>query len=363
MYPKLFEIPWLHWPINSYGFMIMVGFLLATYIGVRRGRELGIKSDLILDIGIISMIFGIVGAKINYVVQYADNFKFGFRIFDFGDGGLHWLGAVMIGWIPFAFWYWRTKDDQQVRLYSWQNGVLLVLTLFFALIGTRGWYLWVHRNDQPPYYFYEIFTSWQSGFVLYGGMIAAILVGALYTKMRGESIAKISDLAAPLIMVGLAFGRVGCFLNGCCYGKISHSFLAIRFPEGSAPFKDQQDTNRLDRAAAQSEPVLATQLFETAVAILLFFGISWYHRKLKKHDGETMLVMGMGYAVWRFLVEFLRDDPRPNWLGSLSYSQTVSLGVFIVCGVWLFMLRSRPPASPQPVLASDASLPAGKPAA
>src|SRR5687767_2982962 len=103
MFPRLVEI--FGWPINSYGFMIMVGFLLATWVAVRRGREVGISSDLILDVGIISMITGIIGAKINYVLQYPDATGYTTKVFDFTDG-IYWFGGLLLGWIPFAFWYW-----------------------------------------------------------------------------------------------------------------------------------------------------------------------------------------------------------------------------------------------------------------
>lgn len=355
MYPKLFELPVLGLPINSYGFMIMLGFLLATYIGVRRARALGISSDLILDIGIISMIFGIIGAKINYVLQYPSSFGDGLRIFDFSDGGMHWLGALLLGPVPFAFWYWRTRKEPQLQLYSWQNGVLLVLTLFFALVGTRAMHLALHRAE----YDWTVFSSWQSGFVLYGGLITAVLFGMLYTKMRGESIARIADLAAPLILLGIAFGRVGCFLNGCCYGDVTTSFLGVAFPPESMPFRDHltRTPPLISADAAHSLPVLPTQLFETAATLALFFGLSLYDRAWKKRPGETMLLAAMGYATWRFIVEFLRDDPRPPWLGSLSYSQTLSLINFIACGVWLFLKRTRP--QPEAAPAPSAEEPAG----
>lgn len=362
MHPKLFELPWLGWPINSYGFMIMIGFLLATYIGVRRGRLLGYKSDFILDVGIISMIFGIIGAKVNYIVQYHET-SAGLRIFDFGDGGMRWWGAVLLGPIPFLAWYWRTKDERQVKLYTWQNGVLLVLTLFFALIGTRLAHVmpdFFLRPKEARVYDWSIIENWQSGFVLYGGLIAAVLAGALYTKMRGHSIAKVADLSAPLVMIGLAFGRVGCFLNGCCYGKIWDGFCAVRFPPQSVPYQDQLNEGKIDYSAATSQPVVPTQLFEAGMALVLFGLLTWYDRRKKKNAGETMLVMVMGYAVWRFIVEFMRADLRPNLLGSLSYSQSISLLAFIGAAIWYYFVRSKP--APLPALASEAAaMPPGKP--
>ena len=90
----------------------------------------------------------------------------------------------------------------------------MVLTLFFALVGTRVLYLYQNARSTTG----RCSSSWQSGFVLYGGLIAGIAAGVLYIKMRGHSVAQIADLVAPSVMLALAFGRIGCFLNGCCHG-------------------------------------------------------------------------------------------------------------------------------------------------
>ncbi|HLF92103.1 MAG TPA: prolipoprotein diacylglyceryl transferase family protein, partial [Planctomycetota bacterium] len=136
------ETPFGKMPINSYGFCIMVGFLLASWIAVRRGKALGIQSDFILDVGIIAMIFGIVGAKINYVLQYSEDVSEDAKLALWGDMGLNPIGALLLGPIPFAFWFYRMKQSgQKVRLFSWQTGVLIVLTLFFAFVGTRAFHL------------------------------------------------------------------------------------------------------------------------------------------------------------------------------------------------------------------------------
>jgi len=92
-----------------------------------------------------------------------------------------------------------------------------------------------------------------------------------------------------------------------------------------------------------------TQLYETAAAIGFFFLLSWIYRKKRKAPGEVFLIMGMLYGGWRFLIEFIRGDERPQWLGELSYSQVVSIALFVISGVWLFLLRSRPqPVSAEP---------------
>jgi len=329
------ETPFGKMPINSYGFCIMVGFLLASWIGVRRARPLGIKSDFILDVGIIGMIFGIIGAKINYLIQYSgDVVKVGKPLW--GDPALHPLGALLLGPVPLAFWWWRTKQSgQPVRLYSWQNGVLLALTLVFALVGARAYYLYLHSSE----YSWELFKNWQSGFVLYGGLIAGVAAGSLYIKMRGVSLGLMSDLVAAPMMLGVALGRLGCFFNGCCYGKQADGFLCMRFPRSSPAAQDQ------GKFGEPSDKVYPTQLFEAAAATAFFFFLSWLYRKKRKAQGEVFLIMIMLYAAWRFLVEFIRGDKRPAWIGDLTYSQVVSLVALAGAGLWLFLLRTRAKAS------------------
>lgn len=338
------QTPFGKMPINSYGFSIMVGFLLASWIAVRRAKALGLKSDFILDVGIIAMIFGIIGAKINYLLQYGSGDK-GFGKSVFGDLGLNWIGAFF-GLIPLAFWWWRTKDDpQKIKLYSWQTAVLFVLTLLFALVGTRAVYLWEYRNE----YNWTVIKNWQMGFVLYGGLIAGVAAGALYVKMRGHSIAQVADLAAAPMMLALAFGRLGCFLNGCCYGQVGSAFTCISFPPDSPAFSEQRNAGKVSLGDKGSLPVHPTQLYEAAAAVAFFFILSWFWRKKRKAQGEVFLIMVMLYGAWRFVIEFARGDQRPVWIGTLSYSQVVSLVAFIGAAIWLFLLRNRPqPAAVPP---------------
>jgi phosphatidylglycerol---prolipoprotein diacylglyceryl transferase len=337
-------------PINSYGFAIMVGFLLCSWVAVKRAAPLGIKSDFILDLGIISMIAGILGAKINYLLQYGEELK-GAGLSLWGDMGLNPLGALILGPIPFAFWFYRMKTSgEKVVLFSWQSGVLLLLTLMLALVGTRALYLYNHSSE----YNWELFKRWQSGFVLYGGLIAGVAAGVLYIKMRGQSVAVLADIAAPSVMLALAFGRIGCFMNGCCHGKASTFFTCVRFPADSPAAREQKKGWN-----EPSDLVHPTQLYETAAALAFFFFLSWLYKRKRKAHGEVFLIMGMLYAGWRFLIEFARGDKRPLWLGELSYSQVVSIVLFLGAGIWLFLLRSRPPveapAPPAPPPAVDAA--------
>ena len=339
MFPELFRLPVLGWPINSYGFSIMVGFLLASYIAVRRGKPLGFDNDFILDVGIIGMIFGIIGAKINYVLQYGQDLAEAGKLSIWGDAGLHPLGVLLLGPVPFAFWLWRVKKaGQNVKLLSWQNGVLLALTLVFAFVGARALFLYENRAD----YSWRVIRNWQSGFVLYGGLIAGIAAGALYVKMRGRSVGQVADLAAAPMMLALAFGRLGCFLNGCCFGGRGDAFTCITFPEGSPVARE------LRQKGLENGPVHPTQLYEAAAAVAFFFILSALWKKPRRVDGSLFFVMAILYGAWRFLIEFVRADDRPLWLGPLSYSQVVSLAAVLASGVVLVLFSTRPPRPVEP---------------
>jgi phosphatidylglycerol:prolipoprotein diacylglycerol transferase len=336
MFPELFRIPGLGWPINSYGFCIMAGFLLASWIAVKRGKEIGLKSDFILDVGIIGMIAGILSAKINYLLQYYKDVQEIGKLSLWGDMGLNPLGALLLGPLPFAFWFWRMKKSgEKVVLLSWQTGVLLLLTLLLALLGTRALFLYQNAGD----YSWRLFRNWQSGFVLYGGLIGGVAAGSLYVKMRGQSVAAVADLVAPVMMLAVAFGRLGCFFNGCCHGKPGTGFPCVSFPAGSPAAKGKP-------FGQPSDPVHPTQLYETAAAVLMFFALSWLYRRKRKAPGEVFMAMCMMYGAWRFMIEFARGDERPAWLGDLSYSQVVSLAAFAAGALWLFVMRGRAPAEP-----------------
>ena len=360
--PQIFKLETITLPINSYGFTIMVGFLISIGIATRRAKPLGINTDIILDLGIIAMVFGIMGAKINYVLQYSQFFEPAagkLRVFDFGDGGYSYLGGLLLGPLPYLVWWWRKKDDEKIKLYSWQNGALLVLTLFFAFVGCRALYL----QQNSGLYDWKVFESWQSGFVWYGGMIGGITAVYLYLVIRKQNVGQIGDILSPSLMLGLAFGRIGCFLNGCCYGNPTESFLGIKYPKspvGSDVLTDiwrtQAQEGKIPQDSTWTLPIHATQLYETIACIGIFFLTSLYRKKFRNNDGETIFLMVMLYGVWRFLVEFLRGDPGRETFGAgdFSYSQTIAMIMVIASTIGFFFLRQRkktelpPPEDPKP---------------
>ena len=399
MHPKLLEIPFIHLPIYSYGFMVMTGFLVAIFIISRRAERDNISPEVIFDIGLIAMVSGIVGARIFYLIYFSEQFDF--SLFNIADGGLSIIGAVFGFFLPFTVRYFRSgkiaqdKEQKQSSKQSQPNiGLtfksffyLLIISIACAVVLGRAAYLALHYSqyaaiavlgpDGKPMIglngeavtenAWNIFFVWQGGLVFYGGVVLAIITIIIYLKMQRLAILKVGDLLMPGILLGLAFGRIGCFLNGCCYGKVSYRLWAACFPPihgpqgkliGSPAFLEQLQQNRITVNAQTSLPVHPTELYESLLAILIFglLTLIWLHKDRFSADGKQVegrhgLVVvwaGIFYGIVRFTLEFFRGDNKSFVIG-LSYSQLVSIGIFItsiILWIWINTRRKEKPVSP-----------------
>jgi prolipoprotein diacylglyceryltransferase len=148
-------------------------------------------------------------------------------------------------------------------------------------------------------------------------------------------------MAAAPIALAHAFGRLGCFLGGCCFGAVTDSPLAVRFPQWSAAYRQHrtEHTDALrDQAQAMGDqlslPVHPTQLYEVGANLLIFAILFFVVRKSKRFHGHVFGVMLTLYAVARFSIEFFRADARGEWLLGLSTSQLIALPL-LALGLWL----------------------------
>ena len=163
-----------------------------------------------------------------------------------------------------------------------------------------------------------------AGFVVYGGIIAGVLCCMLYCKVKKLNFMEYFDLVMPEIALAQGFGRIGCFLAGCCYGKETSAWYGVTFPA--------------DCLAPAGVSLIPTQLFSAAgdfiFAIILFILQRTLYKKKKKTSGIVTAVYLMLYAVGRFLIEFLRNDPR-GAVGVLSTSQFIAIFMFAAGAVML----------------------------
>lgn len=182
----------------------------------------------------------------------------------------------------------------------------------------------------------------RSGGVFYGGLIGGFLavVGLVYFYKL--PFWKVADAFAPAVALGQAFGRQGCFAAGCCWGKPTDMFWGVHFTDAGHEYTGVPVVGP-SGADLYLHP---TQLIESFTMLAIFGLLFWLH-KHKKFDGQILIAYGIMYSIFRFLIEFIRDDPRGDLFGltsatGLSTSQLLSLLVAISSIVFMIVrLRHR----------------------
>lgn len=329
MFPELFEVPFIHVTVKSYGLMMVVGFLLAVLLMRHLSRKAGRNPDHITNAALYALISGVIGARIFYVVHHYSQFE--------GD-------------------------------------------------------------------FMSVFAVWQGGLEFLGGVIMAIVVVFAYLLYHKLPLRLYFDILAVGLMLGLAFGRVGCFLNGCCFGRPSDAACAVTFPYGSPSYMTQIKPNPdRDRPEPQLElpaeyfgyvsaegnwmpleeqdkyrgylkprellseeqkievcekyralPVHPTQWYAFGNALMLCAILYVFWRKFGiTHPASTIALMFMMYGPSRFFLETIRDDnpfEHAWWAIHKGWTVSQNLGVYLAIFwsiVFVFTV-TRKPTSPEP---------------
>jgi len=229
--------------------MLAIAVVVAI-IGISRlfDRE-GYERDMVLDLVMLCVIFGIIGARIAYVFTYD----------------------------------WAAFLSEPLMLFRLQDG------------GIRG-------------------MAW------YGGLVGGLIPFIIYLRKKNLSFWKVADMFAPYLALGYALVRIGCFLNGCCYGNITESACGVVFPAVDAYHRHP------------------TQLYSSALNILLFIIlISFYPRR--KFPGQIFLLYVIGYSVYRFIVEFFRSNEI--FIGLLSIGQVYTLALLVLALLAYYWIKSR----------------------
>jgi len=176
----------------------------------------------------------------------------------------------------------------------------------------------------------------RSGGVFYGGLIGGFLAVVVLVKMYKLPFWKVADAFAPGVALGQAFGRQGCFSAGCCWGKATTLPWGVHFTELGHEYTGVPIYGP-DGSDLFLQP---TQLYESFIMFAVFAFLYYLHRK-KKFDGQVLVAYGITYSIVRFLIEFVRDDPRGDLFGfttltGLSTSQGISL--LVAAGSIIFMI-------------------------
>jgi len=237
-------------------------------------------------------------------------------LFQIGPITLYTYGLfVAIGFS--AALYFGLKNYQKTTLFTKEDDVysLSLWLIIVGFVGARIFYVIQYWEYFSADWARVFFIQDRSGFVWYGGVIACLIFQWIYTRRKNISFIKLVDFLSPAIVLGQAFGRIGCFMYGCCYGVVTQSFLGVYFPH--SPLQARHPT----------------QLYESLFNFI-FFLFLWKLFEKRKFDGQVFGVTLMGHAIFRFLVEFLRVNPA--YLFNLTAAQWVGIVLLVVGGVVLY---------------------------
>ena len=269
---------------------------------------------------------------------------------------------LLLGFI-FGWWLARRRAKQEGMAPRHIDNLALIIPIV-SLFGARLFSWWFYFP--PGYSFWTAMTMGGGGMVFYGGLIFGIACVFAYAVVTRLSLRELFDVFAPSAALGLAFGRVGCFMAGCCWGDLcvdrdavhihgsqlqyqvntvpaisgARFPLAVTFPREAGAYEQHSKLGLLPASATRSLPVHPVQLYEAALALALAI---YLHRSSRgrKWSGEIGLKLIIGYAIIRFGIEFLRADNSPIYFG-MTLSQVISL-LLAAAGFALLGLRVRFP--------------------
>jgi phosphatidylglycerol:prolipoprotein diacylglycerol transferase len=200
--------------------------------------------------------------------------------------------------------------------------------LLAGIIGSRLFFIvtnWQHYSEHPI----DMVKIWEGGLVFYGGVLFAVPTVIWYAKKKALPLWQTADIWAPSIAIGHAIGRLGCFCAGCCYGKPAENLpWAVTF------------TNP-DSLAIIGTPLHPTQLYESAAELLNFLILITLRRN-QSFKGQLFLIYMLNYSIIRSVVEIFRGDEVRGFLfPGFSYSQAISVLMFVTAVVFLVILKKR----------------------
>ncbi len=227
---------------------------------------------------------------------------------------------------------WRARRDQVDPNSVYELAAWLFLG---GAIGARSMYVIAH--PESIHGLGDILRSWQGGNNFYGCIFGGLIGSILYWLRRPFPFSRMADAAALAVATGIGIGRIGCFLNGCCYGAVSDLPWSVSFPAGSHAWVRQVDAGLIWPTAATSLPVHPTQLY-ASLAGFAILGLLLAYSRRRRAAGATMAVLMIAYPITRWPLEMVRGDEPAIFYG-MTLSQNISVALF-TCGLALwFRLR------------------------
>lgn len=244
-----------------------------------------------------------------------------------GPLAVHWYGLMYLVGFGLAWLLGRRLIALGVtRLTLRDHEDLLFYAILGVIVGGRLGYTLFYK---PVYYLshpLEIVAVWEGGMSFHGGLLGVLLVLVWFARRRGFRFLEIGDFVAPLVPLGLAAGRLGNFINGELWGRVTDLPWGMVF------------------RGSDGLPRHPSQLYQFALEGVLLFCVIWWLARKPQPLGRVSAVFLMGYGILRFLVEFTREPDAFLGLlaGGLSMGQWLSLPM-IIAGVWLYRYSAKQP--------------------
>ena len=253
-------------------------------------------------------------------------------LFKIGSLPIHsWGLLLMIGFIAGTLraaknagrYKFQAEDVWDVALWSLVGGIIGA-RLVFVLLN-------IHKYMADPA---AIIAVWSGGMTFYGGLFGGLLAGGIACRKKGMNLADFGDLAALSLPIGYAFGRIGCFLNGCCYGGVCDAPWGVDFHWD-------------DGIVRHSHPA---QLYAVAASILTYFLLLPFEKN-RKFRGQVLLAYIVFYSIYRFFIEFVRVGATADLgYGGLTQAQIASLIFAAFAAGMIFILSRKKTGAPRPAV-------------
>jgi len=271
---------------------------------------------------------------------------------------IHWYGLMYLVGFAVAWWLGRSRiragrlpgvDEQGF-------GDLMFYGMLGVVLGGRLGYILFYDLKTYLEHPLQVFQVWQGGMSFHGGLLGVCAAGWWWSRKRGLHFMDTIEFVAPLVPPGLGFGRIGNFINGELWGKLTNANWGVVFPASLPEPYASMDPATL-RAQFESGALNAfarhpSQLYQAALEGLVLFVVLWVFSSRPRPRYAVGGMFVLLYGVFRFIVEFVRvPDAQLQYLafGWLTMGQLLSVPLVLLGLFWLWRSRTAPVLQPHPM--------------
>jgi phosphatidylglycerol---prolipoprotein diacylglyceryl transferase len=276
-------------------------------------------------------------------------------VFELGSLTIRWYGIfVALGFLA-GLIYMQVQAGRKGSIPTKRIADIMVFIMIGGIAGARLLYVVTHF-DQYENNLFEIIRIDHGGLVFYGGFFGGAIATILFCRHQKWNLWELADLAAPALAIGQMFGRIGCFMNGCCFGRVTdHPWFRVLYP--APPYDGILSRHHIQglitEFPAQPLPVVPSQVSQSVINLFIFLILLFIIPKLK-HHGQGFAIFILMYASGRFFNEFLRGDYKTSDIyGPFTVAQAICL-ILLPVGITLFIkLRTSSTVKTEAVALSD----------